>query len=317
MFAGIDLGGTNVACAIGGADGHVVAERSVPTHSHEGPQAVLERIARLIREMAPRVEAVGMGLPGRVDRDTGVSRFLPNMPTQWRDVPVAQSLRTQLQAPVYLLNDARLATLGELTFGGREDWLAKHGTVVFFTLGTGVGGGIAIDGKLRLGPWGAAGEVGHQTVVPDGLLCGCGNRGCLETVASAPALSGEGVRLMRSGLAPQLHQLVDGEASRINPQQMAAAARAGDAAVQEAIDRVAGYLGIAIANIVSLLHPELVVLGGGMSQMGEVLLQPVRQQVVRRVGMFPADGVRIEQSALGDRAGVMGGLALAARGGDV
>ncbi|MCX6595088.1 MAG: ROK family protein [Acidobacteria bacterium] len=317
MYAGIDLGGTNIACAIGDAEGHIVAERSVPTHSHEGPSAVLDRIARLIREMAPRVEAVGMGLPGRVDREAGISQFLPNMPTQWRDVPVAQILRAQLQAPVYLLNDARLATLGELTFGGREDWLRKFGTMVFFTLGTGVGGGIVVEGQLRLGPWGAAGEVGHQTIISDGLLCGCGNRGCLETVASAPALSGEGVRLMRSGLAPQLHQLVEGEASRITPQQMAAAALAGDAAVMEAIERVAGYLGIAIANIVSLLHPELVVLGGGMAQMGEVLLQPVRQQVVRRVGMFPADGVRIEQSALGDRAGVMGGLALAARSGQV
>jgi glucokinase len=174
-----------------------------------------------------------------------------------------------------------------------------------------------VEGKLRLGPWGAAGEVGHQTIIPDGLLCGCGNRGCLETVASAPALSGEGVRLMRSGLAPQLHCLVEGDASRVSPKEMAAAALAGDAAVMEAIERVAGYLGIAIANIVSLLHPDLVVLGGGMAQMGEVLLHPIRQHVVRRVGMFPADGVRIEQSALGDRAGVMGGLALAARGGQV
>jgi glucokinase len=269
-------------------------------------------VAALARELTPEVEAIGMGLPGLVDRERGVSRFLPNMPTQWRDVPVAEILRSELGCPVYLLNDARLAAMGEFVYGGREVQ-----TMIFFTLGTGVGGGVIVDGKLRLGPLGAAGEVGHQTILPDGPLCGCGNRGCLETLASGPALSGEGVRLMRTGLAPRLHELVSGDAQRITPREMGIAAREGDKAVAAAIERVTAYLGIAIANLVNVLHPELVVLGGGVAALGETLLAPVRAEVLRRVGMFPADNVRIENSALGDRAGALGGIALAERAGQV
>jgi glucokinase len=305
-LVGIDVGGTNIA---GAAEGR---ERSVPTLAHVGPEAVLRRVAALARELTPEVEAVGMGLPGLVDRERGVSKFLPNMPTQWRDVPVIEILRHELGCPVYLLNDARLAALGEFAYGGRDAQ-----TMIFFTLGTGVGGGVIVDGKLRLGPLGAAGEVGHQTIVPDGPLCGCGNFGCLETLASGPALSGEGVRLMRTGLAPRLHELVGGDAQRITPREMGIAAREGDQAVAAAIERVAGYLGIAIANLVNVLHPELVVLGGGVAALGDLLLAPVRAEVLRRVGMFPADNVRIENSALGDRAGALGGIALAKRAGQV
>ncbi|MDX2179169.1 MAG: ROK family protein [Bryobacteraceae bacterium] len=310
-LVGIDLGGTNIAGAI------AARERSVATLAHEGPEAVLKRVAALARELTSEVEAVGMGLPGLVDREHGVSKFLPNMPTQWRDVPVAEFLRAELGCPVYLLNDARLAALGEFIYGGRDAQTPQAQTMVFFTLGTGVGGGVIVDGKLRLGPLGAAGEIGHQTILPDGPLCGCGNRGCLETLASGPALSGEGVRLMRTGLAPRLHKLVGGDAQRVTPREMGIAAREGDQAVEAAIERVASYLGIAIANLVNVLHPELVVLGGGVAALGDLLLAPVRAEVLRRVGMFPADNVRIENSALGDRAGALGGIALAERAGQV
>jgi len=310
-LVGIDVGGTNIAGAT------LAAERSVPTLAHEGPEAVLRRVAALVRDLAPRPEAVGMGLPGLVDRERGISKFLPNMPTQWRDVPVAEILERELECPVYLLNDARLAALGEFVYGARDARTPEARTMIFFTLGTGVGGGVIVDGKLRLGPLGAAGEVGHQTILPDGPLCGCGNRGCLETLASGPALAGEGVRLMRTGLAPRLYELVGGEASRITPREMGFAARRGDAAVSAAIERVAGYLGIAIANMVNVLHPELIVLGGGVAALGDLLLTPVRAEVARRVGMFPIDNVKIENSALGDRAGALGGIALAERAGQV
>jgi glucokinase len=315
IYASVDLGGTNTAGVFAGGDGRVVCEKKVPTQSHEGPEAVLNRVAQLVnglaRESGARPVALGMGVPGLADRQRGVTKFLPNLPTQWRDVPVRDLLSPQVGCPVYLLNDVRMATLGELVFG--------HGrtarTMVFFALGTGIGGGVAVDGKLRLGPLGAAGELGHQTILPDGPRCGCGSHGCLEALASGPALAAEGVRLMLSGQAPKLHELVRGEASAVTPKEMAAAAEAGDLAIQEAIVRAAGYLGIAVANVVTILHPDLVVLGGGVAAIGPLLFDTVRRTVRERVRMFPTDDVEIKPSLLGEQAGALGGIALAMQGG--
>lgn len=315
IYASVDLGGTNIAGVFAGGDGRVVCEKKVPTQAHEGPEAVLNRVAQLVNGLAGesggRPVALGMGVPGLADLQRGVTKFLPNLPTQWRDVPVRDLLSPQVGCPVYLLNDVRMATLGELVFG--------HGrtarTMVFFALGTGIGGGVAVDGKLRLGPLGAAGELGHQTILPDGPRCGCGSHGCLEALASGPALAAEGVRLMLSGQAPRLHELVHGEASAVTPKEMAAAAEAGDLAIQEAIVRAAGYLGIAVANVVTILHPDLVVLGGGVAAIGSLLFDTVRRTVRERVRMFPTDGVEIKPSLLGEQAGALGGIALAMRGG--
>jgi glucokinase len=314
MFVGIDVGGTNIGGAAGDREGRVLTERSVPTQAYEGPSAVIKRIAAFAQEVAGGTpQAIGIGLPGTLDRSSGVVRFLPNLPTNWRGVPVGEPLSQTLGCPVYLLNDARLATLGELDYGAGRG----VGTFALLTLGTGIGGGVVIDGRLRLGPIGAAGEVGHQTILPDGPPCGCGNRGCLETLASGPALTGDGVRILRSGMAPKLFELTGGEASRVTPKELAQAARAGDSHVTAIIERAAGYLAIAIGNLINVLHPELVLLTGGVAEMDEVLLNPLRRQVIARVGMFPADGVIIKRSALAGRAGVLGGIALAVRGGAI
>jgi glucokinase len=315
VYAGVDLGGTNIECALARSDGRVLCSGRVLTRSHEGSAAVLERITELIRGLAAEIgtepAALGMGIPGLADLERGSTKFLPNFPTHWRGVPVAETLAPEVGCPVYLLNDVRMATLGELVFG--------HGrscrTMAFFALGTGIGGGIVIDGRLRLGPLGAAGELGHQTVLPDGPRCGCGNYGCLETLASGPALAAEGVRLLLSGQAPELHRLVRGDASAVTPSGMAAAAEAGDLAAREAITKAARYLGIAAANVVTILHPDLVVLGGGVAAIGPLLFDTVRQTVRERVGMFPVDDIRIEPSLLGNKAGIMGGVALAMKGG--
>lgn len=313
LYASVDLGGTKIACAFGTADGDIVAERTTPTHSHEGPEAVLGRIADLVNALAASVgqrpAAVGMGVPGLADVQRGVVKFLPNLPTHWRDVPARDVLAPRLGCPVYLLNDVRMATLGELTFGLGRD--VPGVTMAFFALGTGIGGGVVIDGKLRLGPLGAAGELGHQTILPDGPQCGCGNRGCLETLASGPAIVAQGVWLLQSGRAPRLYDLVEGDVARITPREMAQAAEAGDDAVRGVLTRAAEYLGIGVANVVVALHPDLVVLGGSVAQIGPLLFDTVRATVLRRVGMFPPDDVRIEPSRLGNRAGILGGIALA------
>lgn len=310
-YASLDLGGTNMHAAIADAEGGVIAEGKEPTLSYQGPAAVMQRMAALVKRLAQecgqKPEALGIGVPGLLDLDSGRTLFFPNMPTQWREVPVRETMESLVQCPVRLLNDARMATLGELVFG--------HGRTVrdmiFFTLGTGVGGGVVIDGKLRLGSLGAAGELGHQTMIPDGLACSCGNRGCLETLASGPALAGEGVRLLLSGNAPVLHDICGGDISRITPKTMAEAVTRGEPLVLAAIERMAGWIGIAAANMVTALHPQLVVLGGGVSELGELLLKPVLETIHQRVGMFPTHEVRVEQSLLRDRAGLLGGIALA------
>jgi glucokinase len=313
VYASVDLGGTKIAAAVGTADGRILARGAVPTASHEGPGAVLGRMAALVNELAGqaggRPLGLGLGVPGLADIETGTTRFLPNMAGQWRDVPVRALLGPLVGCPVALLNDARLATLGELTFGhGRA-----VGTFAFFTLGTGIGGGVAIDGRLHLGPLGAAGELGHQTIVPDGAPCTCGNRGCLETLASGPAIAARGVYLLQCGGAPILRDIVGGEVGLVNARTMADAAARGDSGVRDELLRAFEYLGIGVANAITTLHPGMVVLGGGMAEIGAMLLDTVRETVRRRVRMFPPDDVRIERSLLGDAAGTLGGLALAVR----
>ena len=308
MWASVDIGGTNIALALASGDGHIEAETCIPTQSEQGADAVLERIATALSGLGPRPEAIGVGVPGLADLARGHTLFLPNLPGNWRNVPVVPGLQSRIGCPVYLLNDVRMATLGELTFGlgrGVRD-------LAFFAIGTGIGGGVALDGRLRLGPLGSAGELGHQTIMPDGPLCGCGNRGCLEALASGPAIAAEGVRLMRIGLAPRLQELTSGNAELVTTRAMA---EADDPAVREAIVRAARYLGIGVANVITCLHPELVVLGGGVAGIGPLLVQAIRETVRERVRMFPVDDVRIERSLLGDKAGLYGGIALAREGG--
>jgi len=314
IFASIDLGGTNIHAALARGNGSLLAEIKQPTRSHEGPETVVARMIEIMRSLAGQAgvepAALGIGVPGLVDVGTGTTRFLPNMPTQWRGIAVRTMMEQALGFPVHVLNDARTATLGELVFG--------HGQsvrdLVFFTLCTGVGGGVVLDGHLRLGPLNAAGELGHQTVDPHGLPCGCGSHGCLETVASGPALAGEGVRLMLSGNAPRLHELCGGDLNRVTAAMIGQAAREGDTMLASAIERMGIWIGIAAANMVSALHPGMIVLGGGVAQLGDLLIEPVRRTIRGRVGMFPTDDVEVRASQLGDKAGLLGGIALASRG---
>ena len=317
LYASVDLGGTNIKAVVADETGTVLGSKSVPTLSYEGPEKVLDRVAALVSDLKQQVgrspQAVGMAVPGLVDMQQGVTKFLPNLPTQWRDVPVRQHLEPRVGCPVYLLNDVRTATLGEMTFG--------HGrgaaTMVFLALGTGIGGGVVVDGRLRLGALGAAGELGHQTILTDGPACGCGNRGCLETLASGPAITAEGVRLLLSGLAPKLYELTEGQPSRVTTREMAAAAAAGDENIRQAIVRAASFLAIGVANLVVALHPDVVVLGGGVAGIGDLLFDAVRQGVRQRVRVFPVDDVVIRPSLLGDSAGALGGIALAMSGGQL
>jgi glucokinase len=313
-YAGVDLGGTKTAIAIG--DGHstsVLASRTIETRGERGPEDVLARIGAAGDELRREagIEALsgaGVGIPGLCDIAGGRVLFCPNLTGNWRGVEAGAILARSLGAPVRLLNDARAAAWGEFRFGSRPG-----DDLLMVTVGTGIGGGVVLDGRLRLGRLGAAGEIGHQTVVPNGVPCGCGNRGCLESVSSGPALAAEGVRLLRIGLAPNLHGLVGGDADAVSPGKMA---DSGDPEIEAAIERSARWLGTGIANAVTLLGVERVVLTGGMSALGDKLLVPIREEIKTRVRMFPPDDVQVECSAVGERAGVLGALAWAADHGE-
>ena len=316
LYGAVDLGGSHIGLALGSVDGaagkyRLLARRNLDGGGYDGWETVLDRIAEGVLDLAAgvgrRPDAVGVGCPGWVDLSAGVTRFLPNLPGRWRDVPVARLLGARLGTPVHLLNDVRAATLGEFTFGAGRG----VSTMALFALGTGIGGGVVVDGRLRLGPFGSAGELGHQTVDPGGPLCGCGNRGCLEAVASGPAIAAAGVRLLRSGQSPVLHEMTGGDAGQVTAETMGNAANAGDKAVTSELERIAGLVGIAAANVVVSLHPELIVLGGGVAGLGDLLFEGVRRTIADRVRVFPVDGVRVEPAALGTDAGLAGVLAWA------
>lgn len=310
-FAGVDFGGTKIATVVADARGNIVAEAVIPTHSQDGPAQAVNRTCRLLddlcREHSLEILAIGIGLPGLVDPEAGAIVFLPNLPEQWRGYKIAAAFALHSQRPVALLNDARMAALGEFTFGNP---LASQ-DMLFVTVGTGIGGGLVLDGKLRLGAFGAAGEIGHHTILPQGPPCSCGGRGCLETLVSGPALAAAGSRLMQEGRAPKLKELVAGDPGKITATQMVLAAERGDQAVAEAIRQAAEYLGVGIANAVTISAVRNVVIGGGLSVLGELLLEPVRKEILARVRMFPAEVVKVSCSVLGDKSGALGGVALA------
>lgn len=310
--AGVDLGGTNTAVILGTADGQILASGTIETLPAQGPENAFERIVQLLkrlsRECGAEPASIGLGLPGLVDFEHGIIEFLPNLPSDWCGFEAGKYLHGCTGLQTFLLNDARLAALGEHRFGS----VPPRDNVLVVTIGTGIGGGLILDGRLRLGTCGAAGEIGHQTILPDGEKCGCGSRGCLETLINARTLTAEGISLARAGAAPILAELVQGNWSAITPKEMAIAARQGDKAVAGAIEKAARYLGLGIANAVTLTAVDHVVLTGGVAALGELLLQPVREVVRERARMFPAgDRVQISCSTLGDKAGALGALALA------
>jgi glucokinase len=282
---GLDLGGTNIKRVV--LDGDEIVERdSEPTRSDEGVGAVLNRLAALAREAGP-VASVGVALPGLFDTE-GRAVLLPNLHGDWVGRPIADPLADALGRPVRLINDGHAFALAEARIGaarGAED-------VLCIVCGTGIGGGLVIGGRLHLGVEDRAGEVGHHTVVEDGPLCGCGNHGCLETLAGARAIAA-------AAQQPSFDDVV-------------AAARRGDERAREAIRRAAAYVGIAIANLTIFLTPERVVVGGGVAEAGELLLDPLRAEVERRAGrVAPLHAIEIVRATLGADAGAVG-AALAA-----
>ena len=309
-YIGCDLGGTNIKAGIVELkSGSVVTSSSTPTLAKEGPDAVMDRMVGLIRSLIETsgverssLQGLGISAPGVLDPERGKTLFLPNFPGKWRDIPLGRTLSDALRLPVSILNDVRAITYGEYQFGaGRGvDRLACY------AIGTGVGGGLIINGRLVLGFQGTAGELGHQTVEMDGLRCGCGNYGCLEAYASGPAIASRAEKAVRQGLTTNLGELVNYDLNQLSPKVVAQAARMGDEIAQEIWTDVGRYLGTGIANVCVSVGPERVVLAGGVAEAGELLLKPIRETLQERVFVMPIEKVEVVLSSLGSDAGILG-----------
>jgi glucokinase len=315
-YIGVDLGGTSLrAAVVAAATGRLVAVMKVPTPSRAGPLGVTTAVCDLVKSVVaaspiPKNEigGVGVGIPGLIDLDRGIALLLPNIPGNWPDLPLRDVLRQKLELPVHLINDVRAMTLAEWTFG------AGRGvdTMACYAIGTGIGGGVVINGRLHLGISGSAGELGHQVVEVDGLPCNCGGRGCLEVYACGPAIAARAAQAVIQRRPTCMGQMVDYDLNRIGVEVVLQAARDGDEIAQAIFEKAGVYIGVAIANTLLTISPRKVVLGGGVAAAGDLLVKPIRRTVRERVFLMPADRVEILLAELGNDAGLIGAALWAA-----
>jgi len=309
-FVGVDLGGTLLKAAIVDTDnGEITGLESVDTLAREGHDAVMARMVDLVESVIqksgipkPEIGGVGIGVPGVLDLDRGVVLFLPNLYGTWPNVPLSQKIETGVGLPTHILNDVRSMTLGEWTFGAGQG----VDTMACFAIGTGIGGGLVINGKLHLGIGGTGGELGHQSIDMNGPLCGCGSRGCLEVFASGPAIVAMGIKAVVQGLTTKIGEVVDYDLNRITPKTIYKVAMQGDELAREIYERAGFYIGVAVSNTLAAVGPRKVVIGGGVAQAGDLLFDPIRRTVRERVFIMPVEQVEIVPAKLGPQAGMIG-----------
>jgi glucokinase len=292
VIGAVDVGGTKVAVGVADAQGRLLAQDRFPTRPERGPDAVIAEIADRLRALGHPFTTVGVGCVGPLDLDEGLILSPPNFPG-WDRVPLRRALEARLGLPVVIDNDANAAALAEYKLGAGQG--AK--ILVYATVSTGIGGGILVDGKLVHGVGGGAGEFGHQTLVPDGPRCGCGNHGCLEALASGPAIV---AAARKAGFErPDMHA-----------GHVAEAAAAGDPIAGKVWEDAVEVLAIGLGNVITTLAPDRVVIGGGVAQAGDLLLRPLREALARRVRMVPMDRVDVRLAAHGADAGIFGAIAV-------
>ena len=314
LIAGVDLGGTNIVVGMVTEDGRsLYGLASQPTPVSEGPDAVIARIATMVRDAVTASRAlvrdsvdvlgVGIGAPGPLDTARGIVHLAPNL--GWRNVPLRDRVSAATGLPAALDNDANCAVFGEWWRGAAQG--AR--IVVGITIGTGVGGGIVIDGKLFHGASDAAGEIGHTTIDSTGRRCKCGNYGCLEAYASGPAIASRAVEGIEAGEPSDIPRHVGGDLTKVTAQTVYEAARDGDAFALEVVKDTARFLGTGVANLINIINPEVVVVCGGVTLAGDHLFEPLRAEVKRRAFKPAADACRIVPGALTGTAGVYGAAA--------
>lgn len=314
----IDLGGTKIAAAIVSAEGKIISRAYCLSLAHQGPEVVMDRLFSAAHQalqqcelQASETEGVVMAAAGALDTKRGMVTTSPHLPG-WHNVPLRDIIAEKLGVKTCLINDASAAALGEYHLGAGKG----ISNLVYVTVSTGIGGGIIINRKLYQGVDGSAGEIGHMTLDVNGEKCNCGNIGCWETLASGTAMAKETVRRLNQGEKSSLLELVNGELENITAQTVALAARRGDALAGDIIAKAAYYLGIGLVNLVNIFNPELIIIGGGVARLGNLLLAPARKVLEERAFSLPARTVQIIRAKLGNDSAIIGAALFLFQGGD-
>ena len=305
---GVDLGGTNIKFVLLDHDFRTVEQLTVPTEGHEGHDAVIGRMIDGIRRLEGvagghgKIVSVGVAVPGLIDMVEGVTFFLPNLPGTWKEVPVGRQIFEETGFRTSLINDVRAFTVGELELGAAKG----YETALCYAVGTGIGGGIVTHGQVHFGLGGAAGELGHMVVDPQGPRCGCGNRGCAEAFATGPAIIGEANRRISQRATTIMHDLIENDLNRMSVGIVERAAAQGDSVAIEVLDNAGYYFGIAVANAITAVAPEVVILGGGNVKLGGIFWNAIERTARAHCHITDIDRVHFKPAALGYEAGVIG-----------
>ena len=311
VVCAVDIGGTKIAAAIGTAAGEMLVryQTGTPKDPTEGVDWIVSVIQdwHANEKAGARVRGLGVGCPGPLDRRGGMILKAPNLGT-WNGYPLRRELVNRLSLPVELENDANLAAIGEHRYGAGRDCQ----DLVYVTVSTGVGGGLVIQDELVRGLDDSAGEIGHMTIDPHGPACNCGSRGCLEAMASGTAIMQAAHTMISEGYASEMMNDTYREKGALTARDVAELAEKGDAAAASLLDQAMISLGIGISNLITVLSPQIVVIGGGVSNIGERMFQNVRKQVRERVRLVPAEKIAIVPAKLGGDSTLYGGFFLAA-----
>jgi len=307
----VDLGGTKTITSVILSTGEITCRKYFLTLADGDPRQVIDRLLSALTETMAQaklktseIAGIGIAVAGVLDIDRGIVTTSPNLP-HWRNVPLRDIFADRLGVVTYVINDASAAALGEHRFGAGIGF----DNTVYLTVSTGIGGGIIIGGEPYLGVDGCAGELGHMTIEADGPQCHCGNFGCLEAMASGWAVAKEATMRINRGERSSITELVNGRLEDITAETVAMAARRGDRLAVDIVAKAANYLGIGLANLVNIFNPELIIIGGGLSKMGDMLLKPARKVVKERAFQLPARTAHIVRARLGSNAGIIGAAA--------
>lgn len=313
FIIGVDLGGTNVRAAVSSRDGMIIGDARRPSLAMEGPDVTVPEIIAVIKDAIKsagvdktKICGIGMGVPGRHLPKEGIVLWSPNF-KGWDGLQLLAPIREALGLAIYMGNDVNVASLGEFQFGAGK----SVNSMVMITLGTGVGGGIVLDGKLWAGANESGGEIGHHIVNPSGVRqCGCGNFGDLESEASCRAIVDRALRKIYTGRKTSLTDKVEPKFLTLTPAMIAEAASEGDELATEVLGETGYFVGIGVTNMINLLNPEMVVIGGGISQAGSALWDPIIRTARANSLKESFEICKIVPAALGDDAGIMGGVML-------
>ena len=309
VVAGVDIGGTKTSIAVAHLTGDIIAKRQIPTNAASGPLPALAGINavldELIAETSLTLRAIGVGSPAPIDVEKGLILSPSNLQS-WVRFPIVELLQKRFGVPVALENDANAAALGEYIYG------AGRGceNVLYVTVSTGVGGGLILNGRLYRGVATGAGEIGHTIVQPEGVRCNCGSMGCLETVSSGYHIARRVRDRIRAGERSLIREMVT-DLDEITARVVVDAVRAEDPLARTVWNEACRFLAIGIANAITLFAPDLVIVGGGIASSGDLLFDPLREQVPGFVSMIPAEAIKIAAAELGTESGLYGAVVLA------